>query len=272
MRALLAGATATLSAVVLSTAAYAQPAAPDTGRAPAERFSDPTGGAYTSPTPLFTPAAALPAWMPRLTLGADVQPAGRLDPVRPFFTAELGLGRGFTVAAGTQWLGGEPPRLGDAIAPFAQVRYQLAGRADGLGWLASAAVTYKRVGYLGGENMAEASASLQYRARFVEAGVQGAFGQSLSDAGVRNLEARAYAALRPVAALALGVSAQVRGDVGDDEAPDEVQGRNDIDFVAGGTVSVTVSRWQFGALVGATSLGLVQQVAFAAQGQAQVRF
>ncbi len=64
-------------------------------------MSDPTGGAYTAPTSLFVPAAALPTLNARVTLGVDVRSAGSFDPARPSVSAELGLGRGFTVALGS---------------------------------------------------------------------------------------------------------------------------------------------------------------------------
>ncbi len=272
MRALAASAALCFASLTAATAS-----AQDAPREPAGRFDDPTGGAYTSPTPLFTPAAALPSLMPRLSVGADLQTAGALSAVRPFVNAELGLPAGFTLAAGTQWFGGDRGAA-DSLTPFAQVRYQLFGRADGMGLLGGVSLTYKRVGYLGGENEVEASYSMQYRTRRFEAGVQGTFGQSLEDGGEHDLEARVYAAARPIPALALGVSGQVRGDIGEeDEAPAAVAarraaGRSDFDFTGGAIASYTFSRWQVGALVGATTLGLYQQVAFLSQVQGQVRF
>lgn len=263
------------SLVALVTLAFPTLAAAQDNGGNAQRFADPTGGAYTSPTPLFTPAAALPSLMPRLTVGADVQSAGRLDAVRPFVNAELGLPAGFTVAAGTQWLGGDQSGANN-LTPFAQVRYQIFGRADGMGLLGGAALTYKRVGYHGGENEVEASFSMQYRAQRFEAGVQGTFGQSLEAGGEHDLEARAYAAFRVVPSLALGVSGQVRGDIGEESAAIEAErarlGRSEFDFIGGATASYTYQRWQFGALLGTSTLGLYEQAAFLAQAQGQVRF
>lgn len=241
----------------------------------AQRFADPTGGAYTSPTPLFTPAAALPSLMPRLTVGTDVQSAGRLDPVRPFINAELGLPAGFTVAAGTQWFGGDQSGA-NTVTPFGQIRYQIFGRADGMGLLGGASLTYKRVGYHGGENELEASFSMQYRTQRFEAGAQGTFGQSLESGDEHDVEARVYAAYRVIPSLALGVSGQVRGDVGEESPAIEAErarlGRSEFDFIGGGTVSYTFQRWQIGALVGASTLGLYEQAAFLGQAQGQVRF
>ena len=262
--------------------ASAQDAAPDRSG----RFADPTGGAYTSPTSLFTPAAALPSLMPRLTVGADFQSyvapttpaANQIDNVRPFVNAELGLPARFTIAAGTQWFGGDRSNAADRITPFAQVRWQFLGAANGLGLLGGASLTYKRVGYHGGENEVEASVSMQYRQARYELGLQGTFGQSITNGDERDIEGRVYAALRPVPALALGVSAQLRGDLGEeDESPATVAsrcaaGRSEVDFIGGAVGSFTIDRWQVGALVGATTLGLCDGAAFIGQVQGQVRF
>ena len=241
-----------------------------------QRFADPTGGAYTSPSPLFTPAAALPSLMPRLTVGADIQSAGTLDALRPFINAELGLPAGFTVAAGTQWFGGDQPVGANSLTPFAQVRYQIFGRADGMGLLGGASLTYKRVGYHGGENELEASFSMQYRAQRFEVGAQGTFGQSLEEGEEHDIEARIYAAYRVIPSLALGVTGQVRGDIGEESAEIEAErarlGRSEFDFIGGATASYTFSRWQIGTLLGASTLGLYEQVAFLGQVQGQVRF
>lgn len=264
----------TAAALCVLVPGLASAQTPADNGAPRDRFADPTGGAYTVPTTLFVPAAALPSLMPRVTVGADIQTAGRLSPVRPYLNAELGLPAGFTIAAGTQFLGGDPPRAGDAITPYAQVRYQIFGRADGMGLLGGASLTYKRIGYLGGENELEAAFSLQYRAARYEVGVQGTFGQSLQEGEEHDIEGRVYAAYRVIPSLAIGVSGQVRGDIGEeeDEAARLAMGRNELDFTGGGIVSYTISRWQFGALVGATNLGLLDRVAFLSQVQGQVRF
>jgi hypothetical protein len=255
----------------LSSTAFAQETSPGSET----RFRDPTGGAYTSPTPLFTPAAALPVWMPRLTVGVDLQTAGNLSAARPLINAEVGLPAGFTLGAGTQWVGGDRSAI-DSITPYAQLRYQIFGNANGVGWLGGASVTYKRIGYLGGENEIEASFSTQYRTSRYEVGAQATLGQSLQDAGEHDVEGRLYAAVRLVPALALGISGQVRGDIGDESAAIEIArraaGRSEFDFIGGATASYTFSRWQLGALVGASTLGLYENVAFVSQLQGQVRF
>src|SRR5271154_372748 len=96
-----------------SALADAPPAEPrqDTGNvAPVERVptSDPTGGAYTSPTLLFIPAGAMPVWNVRATVSTELQsPSDVHAGFRPGLGVELGLPVGFTVAAGTNWVGGD---------------------------------------------------------------------------------------------------------------------------------------------------------------------
>ena len=252
---------------------------------PPSRFADPTGGAFTSPTTLFT-SAAVPALDVRVIAGADVQPAsGRLDAVRPLLNAELGLGRGFTLGAGTTWFGGDSSNAFNNINPYAQVRYQILGDASGTGPLLGASLAYKRIGDLGGENELEASVSFQYRRARFEAGVQGTFGQSLNNGSERDIEARVYAVGRPIPRLALGVAAQVRGDVGEecttaDEAACEAEERArlmlmqraEFDILGGGIASFTYERWQLGTLVGASTLGYYNNVGFIAQAFGSVRF
>ena len=253
---------------------------------PPNRFADPTGGAFTPPTALFTAAAAVPALDVRVIVGADVQPAsGRLDAVRPLLNAELGLGRGFTLGAGTTWFGGDSSNAFNNINPYAQVRYQILGDASGTGPLLGASLAYKRIGDLGGENELEASVSFQYRRARFEAGLQGTFGQSLTNGSERDLEARVYAVGRPTPRLALGVAAQLRGDVGEecttsDEAACEAEERArlmrmqraEFDILGGGIASFTYERWQLGALVGASTLGHYNNVGFIAQAFGSVRF
>ncbi len=57
-----------------------------------ETPTDPTGGAYTSPTLLFIPAAAVPVWSIRVIASSEVQNPADVDAkFRPGFGAELGL-------------------------------------------------------------------------------------------------------------------------------------------------------------------------------------
>ncbi|MGH7297117.1 MAG: hypothetical protein ACRELB_19420, partial [Polyangiaceae bacterium] len=87
---------------------------------------DPTGGAYASPTLLFIPAAAVPAWSVRAIVSSELQsPSDVHAGFRPGLGAELGLPAGITLAAGTNWVGGDVnPTTGTAdfnlgISPYA---------------------------------------------------------------------------------------------------------------------------------------------------------
>jgi hypothetical protein len=239
-------------------------------------LGDPTGGAYTPPTSLFIPAAALPTLNVRMTVGADIQPIGSFDAVRPLVRAELGLGRGFTVAAGSSWFGGDRSSTIDGLTPYAQVRYQLFGSRDGMGWQGGVALTGKRVGWHNGDAEMEASFSVQYRARRWEVGAQGTFGQSLVDAGEHDLEARAFAAWRVIPSFAVGVAAQLRVDVGNEspalEAMLRARGLAEVDMIGGAMASYTYERWQVGALAGVSTIGLYENAGFIGQGFGSVRF
>lgn len=265
----------TVATIVGATATAAAQTADDGagGRVP---LHDVTGGAYTPPTSLFVPAAALPTLNVRLTVGADVQPAGSFDAVRPLVNAELGLGQGFTIAVGSSWFGGDRSSTVDGLTPFAQVRYQVFGRRDGTGWQGGVSVTGKRVGWHNGDAEMEASFSVQYRARRWEVGAQGTFGQSLVDAAEHDVEARAFAAWRVIPSLAVGVAAQLRVDVGAEspalEAMLRARGLAEADLIAGATASYTFERWQVGALAGVSTVGLYENAGFLGQGFGSVRF
>lgn len=253
-------------------------AAQSAGDNPSERVptADPTGGAYTSPTLLFTPAAALPRFNVRITTGVDLQtPSDAFYGVRPLLNAELGLPAGFTLAGGTSWVGGDTLRTADGFSPFAQVRYQLFGNRDGMGALGGVSLTYKRVGYRGGENELEASFSFQYRRPRFEFGAQGVFGQSLEEGEEHDLEARVYGAFRVIPQLALGLSAQVRGDIGQEEegvGRARPLGKNEFDVIGGAMASFTLGRWQAGALVGASTIGMNERAGFLGQLFGSARF
>jgi hypothetical protein len=225
---------------------------------------------------LFTPAAALPPLNVRITTGVDVQtPAGARYGVGPLLSAEFGLPARLTLAGGTSWVGGDTLAVRDGFTPFAQLRYQVFGAASGMGPLGGASLTYKRVGYRGGEHELEASFSFQYRRPRFEFGAQGVFGQSLEEGGEHDLEARVYAAIRVVPAVALGVSAQLRGDLGDEaEARGGARppGRNEVDFLGGAMASLTAGRWQVGGLAGASTLGMIDRVGLLAQLFGSTRF
>lgn len=255
-----------LSVVLTAAPAFGQDR---DGEAPRVPIDDPTGGAYTPPSPIFTPAAALPTLNVRARAGVEVQPAGGYNAARPLLDVEFGLGRGFTLAAGTTWVGGTPTFDASTLSAYGQVRWQFFGRPDGLGFIGGTALAFKANGYRGGEPEAELSVSLQYRLRRAEFGFQGVLGQGLEEFGERDLEARLYAAWRPIPSLALGASTQLRGELGDEEeeaarealcraTPGSPACGADVDLIAGGIASFTYERWQVGALVGASSIGLAR--------------
>jgi hypothetical protein len=142
-----------------------------TGVAPAERVptNDPTGGAYTSPTLLFIPAGALPVWNARATVSTELQsPSDVHAGFRPGLGMELGLPAGFTVAAGTNWVGGDiNPSTNQTdfnlgISPFFQARFHILGSADGQGFQLGTSATYKFVGFEGDPGEMELALSAQY--------------------------------------------------------------------------------------------------------------
>ncbi|MBL8604096.1 MAG: hypothetical protein JNK72_19365 [Myxococcales bacterium] len=241
------------------------------GAPPAERVPthDPTGGAYTAPTALFIPAAALPTLNTRARAGLDVQPGGSFAAARPFLDVELGLGRGFTVAAGTLWVGGDPPSPADALSPYGQLRYQFLGQGRGTGLLGGASLSVKANGFRGGAPEVEASVSMHLRATRYELGLQGTFGQGLDDRGEHDLEARFFAAWRVAPSLALGVSTQFRFEAGTGAAETAREARcgaddrlagcySEGDLTAGATAGYTAGRYQLTALVGGSSIGLAR--------------
>lgn len=241
--------------------------------APSERVVSSSAeetAALSTPTPLVTPAIALPAMNARVLVGADAQrPSGTFSSIRPEFAGELGLGKGVTVGAGTQWFGGDFGRASDGLSPWAQVRIQLFGDPLSGGWSGGAGLVYKQVGFGGGEREAEASFSATYRSRSIEAGGQAVFGQSARDVGEHDIEARAYGALRVLPTLSLGVAGQARTAVGELE-PGSTSRRSDV--LVGGIGTAYVGKLQVGVFGGASSLGLATGVGAFGQGFASYRF
>lgn len=248
---------------------------------------DPTGGAYTPPTALFTPAAALPALNVRARAGVEVQPAsGPFSMARPVLDLELGLPAGITLAAGTSWVGGAQLARREeegvpGLGAYGQVRWQFLGRGRDTGLLGGVSLSVKANGFRGGEPEAEASVSLHYRARRFEAGLQGTYGHSLGEEDESDVEARAFVAWRPLPQLALGLSGQLRAEVGSEGAEAARQTRctanpgsadclADLDVIAGATGSYTYERWQLGVLLGASSVGLARADSFRAGFYSQV--
>ncbi|MFO0660958.1 MAG: hypothetical protein U0165_14170 [Polyangiaceae bacterium] len=225
---------------------------------PEERFSDRTGGAFVAPTLLFTPAAAVPAWTARVIGGAEIQPnSGVYDVARPLLSGEVGLGRGFTVGAGTRWVGGDNATATDGLTPFAQARYQLFGNTNGSGWVGGVSLTYKQIGFKGAEPELEGSFSIQHRAKMFEIGAQATVGQALKDGGEHDLEARLLALYRFIPELGIGAAGQIRGDIGEEEQEaNRPTGKRDFDAVGGAIASATYGRWQLAALGGMSTLGL----------------
>lgn len=226
--------------------------------------SDPTGGAYTSPTLLFVPAAAVPKWTARAIVSTELQsPSDVHAGFRPGLGMELGLPAGITLGAGTNWVGGDiNPNTGATdfnlgLSPYAQARIHLYGDANGRGLQLGTAAIYKFVGFEGDPGEMELAVSAQYRQRMYELGLQGNVGQDFGDSNNHDGEVHAYALVRPIPQLGLGGAGQVRVAIapkaGDPNAP-----ASHYDFVGGALASVTLSRYQIGALVGASSLGLDQ--------------
>ena len=126
MRALVTISTALAIPAVWASVAFGDPTTgPDNSTsstfARATPPDDPTGGAYTTPTLLFTPAAAVPTWNVRIITSLDIQGPTPVDKLasgacganncvgaEPGIGGELGLPGGFTFAAGTVWVGGDP--------------------------------------------------------------------------------------------------------------------------------------------------------------------
>jgi hypothetical protein len=248
-----------------ATVALADPAATDprsdaTGVAPAERVptSDPTGGAYTSPTMLFIPAGALPVWNARATVSTELQsPSDVHAGFRPGLGMELGLPAGFTLAAGTNWVGGDiNPSTNQTdfnlgLSPFFQARFHIAGSADGQGFQLGTSATYKFVGFEGDPGEMELALSAQYRLRQFEAGLQAVIGKDFATTDADG-EVHAYVLYRVIPQLGFGAAGQLR------EGLVYQPGETTYDLVGGGIASLTLGRFQVGALGGGSTIGLAQ--------------
>jgi hypothetical protein len=241
--------------------------------APAERVpkDDPTGGAYTSPTLLFIPAGAMPAWNVRVTALSEFQgpyqTAAAPNPdagIRPGAGVELGLPAGFAIAGGTNWVGGDVNANGQkdfnlGLSPYFQARFHIFGDRSGQDFQLGTSVTYKFVGFEGDPGEMEFALSAQYRKRYWEAGLQAVMGKDFATTEA-DAELHAYALYRVVPQLGIGAAGQVREGV-------VIQpGEPSYDAIAGGIVSFTITQYQIGGLFGASTLGL-DQGHFGALGQ-----
>jgi hypothetical protein len=260
-----------------SSIAFADPAAPDAAPAPvpspapdprsdattvgqAERVptSDPTGGAYTSPTLLFIPAGAVPVWNARATVSSELQsPSDVHAGFRPGLGLELGLPAGFTLAAGTNWVGGDiNPNTNQTdfnlgLSPYFQARFHLVGNADGQGFQLGTSVTYKFVGFEGDPGEMELAFSAQYRLPRFEAGLQAVIGKDFATTDA-DAEGHAYLLYRIVPQLGVGAAGQLR------EGLVSQPGETTYDLVGGAIASLTLGRFQVGALGGGSTIGLAQ--------------
>jgi hypothetical protein len=251
---------AALALALVSFSASADEGSRDTTAPPAGRVptDDPTGGAYTSPTLLFLPASALPVWNVRAIASTELQgPSDVHAGFRPGLGMELGLPAGFTIAAGTNWVGGDVnPNTGNpdfnlGISPYFQARLHVAGASDGRGFQLGTSATYKFVGFEGDPGEMELALSAQYRMPQYEVGLQAVagkdFGSTDSDA-----EVHAYALYRVIPQLGVGAAGQAR------IAIVSQPGENAYDAMGGAIASLTLGRYQVGALAGGSTLGLAQ--------------
>jgi hypothetical protein len=220
---------------------------------------DPSGGGYTSPTLLFTPAVAVPAWNARVIASVDGQtPADVHAQIRPGLGGELGLPGGVTLGAGTRWVGGDvKPDTGKTdfnlgLSPYFQARVHVVGSGDGRGLQFGVGATYKFVGFEGDPGEVELGLSLQYRSRLYELGVEAVVGQDLAETSNRDGEAHLYAVARPIPQLALGAAGQARIALQRPADPEE----RSWDVLGGAIASLTLQRFQIGALTGASTLGV----------------
>jgi len=269
-----------IASALCASSALADPPPPDPrldtgGPAPVERVptSDPTGGAYTSPTLLFIPAGAVPVWNARVTASTELQsPSDVHAGFRPGLGAEVGLPAGFTLAAGTNWVGGDiNPNTGNTdfnlgLSPYLQARFHIAGSADGQGFQLGTSATYKFVGFEGDPGEMEVGLSAQYRQRRFELGLQGVVGKDFATTDADG-EVHAYALYRVIPQLGIGGAGQVR------TAIVSQPGETTYDVIGGGIVSLTLAQYQLGALGGASTIGLAQgQAGGLAQVFASARF
>jgi hypothetical protein len=226
---------------------------------PTKSPDDPTGGAYTTPTLLFVPAAAVPAWTVRAIVSLDVQgptapdrlASGTSVGIAPGLGGEIGLPAGFTFGAGTNWVGGDtsPMPVSAGISPYLQLRLHLLGDGDGHGFQLGTSATYKFVGFDGDPGEMELAFSAQYRHRLFEVGLQGVVGKDFASTDADG-EIHGYALYRVIPQLGIGAAGQAR------VAIVSQPGETTYDILSGAIASLTLGRWQVAALGGESTIGL----------------
>jgi hypothetical protein len=251
---------------VLPSVARAQDAPPTSGTTTQAETSAAAVGELAStqrpdltPTLLFTPAVAVAPWNARVVgsvsaLGPtmpDRLASGTVLGFHPGLGGEIGLPAGFTFAAGTTWVGGDPSPtpVDQGLSPYAQARYQILGDLREEGFKLGSSLTYKFVGFQGDPGEMELALSTQYRRERFEIGVQGVAGKDLATTSA-DAEVRAYAVYRIVPSLSVGAASQVRIAVV--SQPDD----SAYDVIGGGIGSLRLGVWQLGALAGVNMVGL----------------
>jgi hypothetical protein len=142
------------------------------------------------------------------------------------------------------------------LSPYAQARLHILGRQDGLGWQLGTSATYKFVGFQGDPGEVELALSLQYRRLRYEVGLQGVIGQDFGDSDNHDGEVHGYAVYRVIPELALGVAGQGRFAISPPAASDPDAPPADNDLIGGIIASLTLSRFQIGALGGVSTVGI----------------
>jgi hypothetical protein len=203
----------------------------------------------------------VPTWTARVITSLDVQGPTAPDRLadgssvgfQPGVGVEVGLPAGFTIAGGTQWVGGDssPTPIGGGISPYLQARYHLLGDSSGQGFGLGTSLTYKFVGFQGDPGEMELGVSAQYRRRQWEVGLQGVVGKDFATTDA-DAEAHAYAVYRVLPQLALGAATQMR------RAIVSQPGETRYDVIGGAIASLTIGRWQLGLLAGESSVGLTE--------------
>jgi hypothetical protein len=179
---------------------------------------------------------------------------------RPGVGGEVGLPAGVTIGAGTNWVGGDissttgRTNFTSGLSPYFHARLHLLGSDDGQGFQLGTSVTYKFVGFEGDPGEAEWAVSGQYRHRRFELGLQGVIGQDFADSSRHDSEFHSYAIYRVLPQLALGGAGQLRIAI----APRTAFAESTYDFIGGAITSLTLGRYQVGALGGVSTLGLNQ--------------